>query len=166
MIKVFMVSTNIELLGATLQKAGLISDSQIQVALVDREYNQELRLGEILAIRGWIEPQTADFFAEEWQLLLEQQNKYPLGFYLEKSGLLTPEQIALILQEQKKLWLKFGSVAMLQGLIKQNTLDFFLNNLFSLSSSSSPQIGKKNDSQVDYKIDETEIDYDDIPWIG
>lgn len=165
-----MVPKNIELLGETLQRAGLISDSQIQVALVDREYNQDLRLGEILAIRGWIEPQTADFFADEWQSLLEQQTKYPLGFYLEKSGLLTPEQISLILQEQKKLWLKFGSVAILQGLIQQNTLDFFLDNLSPLSLSSSPQIGKKNNQNSlkvkDLTTEQTEVDYDDIPWIG
>ncbi len=37
--------------------------------------DQALRLGEILAIRGWIEQQTGDFFADEWQSLLEQQNK-------------------------------------------------------------------------------------------
>ncbi len=166
-----------ELLGETLQKAGLISDSQIQVALVDREYNQELRLGEILAIRGWLEPQTADFFADEWQFLLQQKNKYPLGYYLEKSGLLTSEQISSILQEQNKIWLKFGSVAIIQGLIKQNTLDFFLDNLFPLSLSCSPQIGKKNSlnfnnletnkSEIKDKsiAEKSDIDYDDIPWI-
>lgn len=166
-----------ELLGETLQKAGLISDSQIQVALVDREYNQELRLGEILAIRGWLEPQTANFFADEWQFLLQQQNKYPLGYYLEKSGLLTPGQISSILQEQKKIWLKFGSVAIIQGLLKQNTLDFFLDNLFPLSSLCSPQIGKKNSPKINSLEDNKskvkdesmeknpDIDYDDIPWI-
>lgn len=166
-----------ELLGETLQKAGLISDSQIQVALVDREYNQELRLGEILAIRGWLEPQTADFFADEWQFLLKQQHKHPLGFYLEKSGLLTSEQISSILQEQQKLWLKFGSVAIIQGLLKQNTLNFFLDNLFPSSSLYSPQIGKKNSYKInnlkadkpeikdESKEDKSDIDYDDIPWI-
>ena len=139
-----MVFTNNKLLGETLQQAGLITNSQIQVALVDREYNQELRIGEILAIRGWIEQQTADFFADEWQLLLEQQNKYPLGYYLEKSGLLTTGEIDLVLQEQKKIWVKFGSVAVLKGLLEQNTLDFFLNSLFPLRSAESPFVTKKS----------------------
>jgi len=172
-----MVITNIELLGETLQKAGLISHSQIQVALVDRQYNQDLRLGEILAIRGWIEAKTADFFADEWQFIRRQQDKYPLGYYLEKSGLLTKGQIDSILQEQKQIWLKFGSVAVLQGLLKENTLDFFLDNLFPAKSSELPHIGKKNNfmknnsstdkTQIIVQTNEvkTDIDYDDIPWI-
>ena len=170
-----MRSTNNKLLGETLQQAGLITNSQIQVALVDREYNQELRIGEILAIRGWIEQQTADFFAEEWQLLLKQQGKYPLGYYLEKSGLLTVEKIDLVLQEQKKIWVKFGSVAVLKGFLKQNTLDFFLDNLFPLRSSESPFVSKKsiqkinNLAKIENKITDKQtspqIDYDDIPWI-
>ena len=171
-----MVFTKYKLLGETLQKAGLITKSQIQVALVDREYNQELRLGEILAIRGWIEQQTADFFADEWQLLLEQQNKYPLGYYLRKSGLLTTEEIDLVLQEQKKIWVKFGSVAVLKGLLNQNTLDFFLDSLFPLSSLESPFVSKKSlqkinklaeiENKITDKQTTPQIDYDDIPWIN
>ncbi|MGB5715166.1 MAG: hypothetical protein WBM44_30135 [Waterburya sp.] len=169
-----MVSKNKKVLGEILQQAGLISNSQIQVALVDREYNQELRLGEILAIRGWIEQQTADFFADEWQFVLEQQAKYPLGYYLEKSGLLTKEQTHSILQEQKKIWVKFGSVAVLKGLLDQNTLDFFLDSLFPLASSQSPFISKpiqkinnlaKVENKITDKLTTSKIDYDDIPWI-
>lgn len=164
-----------KLLGQILQKADLISFSQIQVALTDQEYNQKLRIGEILALRGWIEQQTADFFADEWQSSIEQIEKSPLGFYLEKSGLITEEQTAAILQEQKQIWLKFGSVAIIQGLIKETTLDFFLDNLFPLASSQSPEIrarSNKKDSKLQItaesknnKTQDIKIDYDDIPWV-
>ena len=154
-----------ELLGKTLRKAGLISDSQIQVALTDMEYNPDLRIGEVLALRGWLEQQTADFFADEWQPLVEQFEKYPLGYYLVKSGLLTGEQTYFILQEQKQLWIKFGSIAIIQGLITQETLNFFLDSLFPGTSSEPPAIGSKSKSLKVEAQATVKIDYDDIPWI-
>ena len=165
-----MVKSNSpELLGQTLRKAGLISFSQIQVALTDQEYNQNLLFGEILTLRGWIEQQTADFFADEWQPSIEQSEKYPLGYYLVKSGLLTGEQTYLILEEQKQLWIKFGSIAIVKGLITQDTLNFFLDNLFPGVSSEPPAIGARSSSKkeeiVADQTKEEEVDYDDIPWI-
>ena len=162
-----------ELLGETLKKAGLISSSQIQVALTDLNYNPDLRFGEVLTLRGWLEQQTADFFADEWQPLLEQMERYPLGYYLVKSGLLTGEQTYLILEEQKQLWIKFGSIAIIKGYITQETLDFFLDRLFPGASAEPPAIGSKTQLQnakmeTTAALDEratVEIDYDDIPWI-
>ena len=172
--------TNSPLLGETLQQAGLISSSQIQVALVDREYSQDLRVGEIMALRGWIEQKTADFFADEWQSFIDQPEKYRLGYYFEKSGLLTEKQVCSILEEQAKIWVKFGSVAILQGILKQKTVDFFLANLFPTAIAESSLISKKNlesfpspelqqlelkNDQVAQENSAAEIDYDDIPWI-
>ena len=88
-----MVYTHERLLGETLKQAGLISDLQIQTVLEDRKYSHHLRVGEIMALRGWIRQKTADFFAEEWHHLINQSKKYPLGYYLEKSNLLTDKQI-------------------------------------------------------------------------
>ena len=162
-------SDNSELLGQTLKKASLISCSQIQVALIDGEYDRNLLFGEILALRGWIKQQTADFFADEWQPLIEHNKRYPLGYYLVKAGLLTREQTYSILEEQKQLWIKFGSIAIVRGLITKNTLDFFLDSLFPGVSLESPAIGAKYKNQqevsVDNKINEEKVDYDDIPWI-
>lgn len=160
--------TNAQPLGKILQTAGLISDAQIQVALIDRQYNQDLRVGEILAIRGWIEQQTADFFAEEWQLLVQKPDKYPLGYYLERSGLLTTKQINSILKEQKQLWIKFGSVAIIQGLLDKTTVDFFLNNLFPHALLESHFIGRRNSGQPIATVECSSTiptDLEDIPWI-
>lgn len=163
-------SKNSELLGQTLRKAGLVSFSQIQVALSDQEYNQNLLIGEILALRGWIKQPTADFFADEWHSLVNQLNKYPLGYYLVKSGLLTGEQTYLILEEQKQLWIKFGSIAIVKGLITQDTLNFFLDALFPGTSLDPPAIGAKSVNLEEQEKNsnsqsEVEIDYEDIPWI-
>ena len=170
MQKIIMIkSNNSKLLGQTLKNAGLISFSQIQVALTDGEYNQHLLFGEILALRGWIKQQTADFFADEWQPLVEENEKYPLGYYLVKAGLLTGEQTYLILEEQKQLWIKFGSIAIVRGLITKDTLNFFLDNLFPGMSSEPPAIGAKRTVQSEVSVNdnatEAEIDYEDIPWI-
>ena len=159
-----------ELLGQTLRKAGLITFPQIQVALTDREYCQHLRIGEILAYRGWIKQQTADFFADEWQSLVERLERYPLGFYLEQSSLLTSKQINAVLEEQKQLWIKFGSVAIIKGFLEQQTLDFFLENLFPLASLELPAIGARRKQQESEEVtndapSDSEIDDDDIPWI-
>lgn len=117
-------------IGEILQEAGLITRPQLDLALRDQEYYQDMRLGEILALRGWIEQNTADFFVQEWFKLIDRSIEKPLGFYLRKAGLLTEEQIQRILIEQHKESLRFGMIAVQQGLIKQNTVNFFVKNLF------------------------------------
>lgn len=175
-----MLFTNHGLLGETLKQAGLISDLQIKTVLEDRKYSNHLRVGEIMALRGWIDQKTADFFAEEWYDLVNQAEKQPLGYYLVKSGLLTDQQIDSILQEQQKIWVKFGSVAILQGILTQETLDFFVGHLYPLELLDSPLIGKKiepkksilvvDDHHTSKNFSEPEpqvkdVDDDDIPWI-
>ncbi|MDJ0637036.1 MAG: hypothetical protein QNJ34_27920 [Xenococcaceae cyanobacterium MO_188.B29] len=169
-------------LGETLQEAGLISKSQLELALRDQSFYQYLKIGEILALRGWIEKNTADFFADSWHNLVEEKTRHPLGHYLRQANLLQEEQINTILKEQNQLWIRFGSIAVLKGWLKQNTLDFFLQNLFPTKLASSPFIGKRqsNLSQITYNsepqinletsllLDQTqtaEIDYEDIPWV-
>jgi hypothetical protein len=117
-------------LGTILQEADLISSPQLQLALQDQSYYQEMRIGEILALRGWLKQETADFFAEEWVNLVTENDRYPLGFYLQKAALLNEEQIHEIICEQKQCLLRFGAVAVLKGWVKQNTIHFFLQNLF------------------------------------
>jgi hypothetical protein len=174
-----------KLLGEILEQAGLVSDEQIQIALAERRESHNLRVGEILALRGWIEQRTADFFADEWCNLVNQTERQLLGYYLEKSGLLTKQQTTSILEEQKKLWVKFGAIAILQGLLRQETVDFFLEHLFPLELLDSPFIGKKISSPVSKPVilktnttlvsqlpkrksivSNSNMDDDDIPWIG
>lgn len=116
-------------LGVILQEAGLVSASQIEVALHDQTLYHDLRLGEILSLRGWLKQETADFFAEHWSNLLRNQQKQPLGYYLKSAGLLDEEQISIILNEQQQISLRFGALAVLNGWLNQKTIDFFLDYL-------------------------------------
>ena len=139
----FSFSIQPKRLGVILQEANLISLPQIELALRDQTYYPDLRLGEIIAMRGWIKQETADFFAQNWWSLLKQKERKSLGYYLQKSGLLEEEQVEAILQEQRATGIRFGSIAVLQGLLKSQTLDFFLMNLFPKEFSKSSLVSKR-----------------------
>ena len=88
------------LLGETLRDAGLITEAQLQTVLRDKQEYKEQKVGEILALRGWLKQETVDFFAEEWTRCLEQGAKYPIGEYLKQAALLNQENIEYILYIQ------------------------------------------------------------------
>ena len=139
-------------LGTVLQQADLVSEAQVEVALQDKAYYPELCFGEILASRGWLKQQTADFFVEQWPNLVNQKQKplQPLGQYLKVAALLDESQIQAILSEQRQgqTWSRFGALAVFRGYLKQTTLDFFLESLFSSSSFSSSSIVGHSDSLI------------------
>ena len=185
-------------LGLVLRKAGLISSAQVEIALKESLSLPKYKIGEILAIRGWIKPETADFFAEIWPYIIKSksnhqkeitdtaesildyslrssvfknsrmgsfpqtnnklrnlatsqvnlgnqsaiakaskfnqkeslnQNMQPLGQYLKAASLINEQQIDRILNIQKNSSANFGKIAVEQGLISQDTLDFFLRHL-------------------------------------
>ena len=121
-----------KLLGEILLEAGLISPSQLEMALADQNQFFMLKLGEILALRGWLKQETIDFFVDKIINHLDNDstsNPQYIGQYFQEAGLLTEEQIKSILQEQKKLGIKFGYLAVLKGFLKEQTLTFFLEKL-------------------------------------
>lgn len=128
-------------IGEILQKAHLISPAQIDVALRDQQRYQELnlgnlKLGEILALRGWLKQETTDFFVERWATLLNQKPRQPLGYYLCEAALLSQQQICYLLEEQQKLpvKLRLGELAYLEGWLKPKTIDYFVKNLSAAKS--------------------------------
>ncbi|WP_242045427.1 MULTISPECIES: tetratricopeptide repeat protein [unclassified Calothrix] len=116
-------------LGKVLQQADLISSEQVEMALQEQSQITGLRLGEILALHGWLKQETADFFSQQWPTLLEQRAKQPLGKYLKAAGLLNEQQISSILAEQTHKKLRFGELAVLKGWLKPTTIKFFLDHL-------------------------------------
>ena len=48
-------------IGEILQNAGLVSASQIEVALHDQTHHEDMLIGEILALRGWIDHSNSKF---------------------------------------------------------------------------------------------------------
>ncbi|MEB3248938.1 MAG: hypothetical protein VKK07_06310 [Merismopediaceae bacterium] len=143
-------------LGEILQSADLITTAQIEVALQNQQYYQ-LRLGEILALHGWLEQETVDFFAETWPQLLMEGQAQPLGYYLKQAKLLSLDQIQIILKEQKHLGIRFGAVAVLKGWLKEKTLDFFLENLSPQTKGESDFQGK--DGGEDHFIEDQETGF-------
>lgn len=118
------------LLGEILREADLITESQLQTILQDKLNYRSYRIGELIALRGWLKQETVDFFAEDWKTYLKEGPQYPIGEYLKQAGFLDQEDIKNILAQQKQLEMRFGEIAVAQGFLKPTTLNFFLNNLF------------------------------------
>ncbi len=146
-------------IGEILQEADLITSPQLEVALRDQNYYQDMRLGEILALRGWIKQDTADFFVQEWFKLVNQRIEHPIGFYLNKAGLLSEEDIGIILSEQHRHSLRFGDTAVKQGLIKPNTVNFFLQNLFPSQLHNARRAAREIEQQQKERITKDDITY-------
>ena len=119
-------------LGTVLQQAGLVSAEKIKHALLEQKQGkQNVKIGRILASKGDVKPQTADFFAEYWLEAIKEEDKQPLGYYLKQAALLSEQQIQAILteQQQNQDQLKFGEIAIAKGWLKQKTVNFFLRYL-------------------------------------
>jgi hypothetical protein len=140
-------SPNTKPLGSILQEADLVSSAQIEVALKDQKDYRELKIGEILALRGWLKQETADFFVRQWPSLVQQKQEKPLGYYLKAAGLLDEEQIHLLLCEQEQIGLRLGALAVLKGWIKPTTLDYFLKNLCPDRQSEAPFVKKAREDE-------------------
>ena len=122
-------NTSRNFIGQNLQKANLISDAQLELALSTQSNYPELKIGSILVLRGWLKPETIDFFINQQQNLLDRQQKDPIGYYFKQAGLLNENQINLLLAEQEKINLRFGEVAILKGWLQRETVDYFLDAL-------------------------------------
>ena len=143
-------------IGTILREADLVSLHQLDLALKDQVNFPNLRLGEILAMRGWIKSETADFFVRDWSKIITEENRQPLGHYLVQSALLKPEEIEIILEEQRSTGIRFGTIAVMQGLLKSTTLDFFLMNLFPRESAMSPFASMYGTMSLDPSSEESE----------
>jgi tetratricopeptide (TPR) repeat protein len=122
-------------IGQLLQQSGLISENQLELALQNQAIPgyENLKLEEILALRGWVKQETLDFFAIRWPQIVaavnDNTNQAKLGLYLTEANLLTKEQLTDIIQQQKTTRLPFNQLVIEKGYLKQQTLDFFIQHL-------------------------------------
>lgn len=114
------------LLGESLVLAGLINAHHVEVALRDACDRSDLKFGEILALRGWIDQETADFFADTLHYIAAEVERQPIGQYFKAAKLLTEEQISKVLATQRDCSIRFGELAVAHHYLKQQTLDFML----------------------------------------
>ena len=113
-----------------LREAHLVSTEQMEMALKQQMDNPALSISEILVRQKWLKSKTSAFFAEDWSQLIKLKERKSLGYYLEQAGLLEQQDIQKIVQEQEVNQLRFGALAVLNGYIKPETLEFFLFYLF------------------------------------
>ncbi len=137
-------------LGLVLQKAGLVSPEQVKIALEEQINLPDRRIGEIMALKGWIQPQTAYFFAEQWSKLLLKKKQLPIGQYFKAAGLINDELIRKILQEQQSNDIRFGALAVSKGIISQKTLNFFLEQLELVKCKKQVKIAVPNLNQSEH----------------
>ena len=130
-------------LGEMLQRAGLLSSGQLEVVLQDQKWQPDLRIGDILELRGWVKRDAIEFFAEQWPKLAKIGRDHPIGYYFQQAGLLSAQQVDALLQEQAQAGLRIGALAVLHGWLSQETLDWFLRSLAPEESASSAFIKRK-----------------------
>ena len=157
-------------MGEVLKEAGLINSAQLQVALMEKDIYPDLELEEILLLHGWLKQKTMDFFVGMFEKPYFDKTLV-IGQLFCESGLLTKQEIEFIVSEQMRMGMEFGSVAVLKGFIKQETLDFFTkyfiyertNQTVSQSKKTFGQITitKKDpiNSQNYVSTENTEVDY-------
>jgi hypothetical protein len=131
-------------LGRKLVEAGLISEQQLMIALEDQKH-YNLKIGEILADHQWVKQETADFFAREWEIIKNVCPRQPLGYYLQRAGLLSEQQINQILEEQEaKFRERFGKIAIHHNWVSRKTIRYFLESLNSHVCSDNCQANQAN----------------------
>ena len=118
-------------IGELLNKAGLLTPTQIEIALMEQKTCSPKRLGDIFARYGWLRTETVDFFIERFPNIHREPYRFPLGRYLKDAALLDTAQIGHILQVQSRSLspVMFGTLAVSQGYVKQETVDLLLQQL-------------------------------------
>ncbi|MEL7083969.1 MAG: hypothetical protein AAF268_11910 [Cyanobacteria bacterium P01_A01_bin.3] len=118
-------------IGELLQKAGLLTPTQIEIALMEQKTCAQQRLGHIFAGHGWIKAETVDFFMERFPTIHRESYRFPLGRYLKDAALLDTSQVGHILHAQTRSLrpVMFGALAVSQGYVKQETVDIVLQQL-------------------------------------
>jgi hypothetical protein len=162
-----------------LRRAGLLSQAQLDVVLQDKQWQPDLRIGDILELRGWVKRDAIEFFAEQWPKLATGGRDNPIGYYFQQAGLLDSQQVETLLKEQQQAGLRIGALAVLRGWLSQETLDWFLRSLAPEESASSAfikrrQLGQANQAQPSQPKTATgpqaeapaKPKPDDVSWVG
>lgn len=115
-------------IGNILQDAGLLSRTQVEQVLEIKQKSPELLFGEIVIQQQWLKPETVEFFAE----LLDfekTRNHLSMSQCLQESGLLTEEQINILIQEYKQNKVPLGELAVRNKWLKGETLEIILEHI-------------------------------------
>ncbi|MBD2580544.1 tetratricopeptide repeat protein [Oscillatoria sp. FACHB-1406] len=117
------------LIGERLQAAGLMTAERVESILTYQRKHPDLRFGDIAVMWGWLKPETFDFLVKNLPQSAKTKRSQRLGYYLKSAALLNDFQIGTILEyQQEKRGLRFGEVAVRQGWLNSETIDFFVKH--------------------------------------
>ena len=157
-------------LGQILIEAGLIDISQVEQALQEQKHNG-LDISKISVSHGWIELEVINFFNWRWSELIVQENKKPLAYYLQEAKLLNKKQVDAIfkLKKTNSEKVRFHRLAVEQGYLKQDTVDFFLTHIFKIYNSKSVSATKSYEvlkSYIDGNRNFQQADLSKVSLVG
>lgn len=129
-------TSNQRLIGQLLKEAGIIAQPQLDLVLANQRMPvySEMRLGELLMLRGWVSEQTMSFFVFRWSEIIREaktgKRKVKLGQCIYEADLITREQVLALLREKKASKTDPYSLMLAHGYISQKTMNYFIKNLF------------------------------------
>ncbi|MGF1490093.1 MAG: hypothetical protein ACFBSE_23645 [Prochloraceae cyanobacterium] len=136
------------ILSLRLNQAGLLSEPQIEIALRDCDRHDDFTIEEIIILRGWLKQETLAFFLEQIPELIDRPQKLSLAECLERSALVSKENIAKLLNYQQETGNTLAALAVELGYIKQSTLDFFVNYIIAPDPENSSVSKSPNNSET------------------
>ncbi len=118
-----------------LRACELVSHHQLEIARMEQLTRRDGSTAiEILLEKQWIQPVTVRFFETVLAQLVTQQQKRPIGYYLQLAGLLSAAQVADLHQASHLTGMSFAEVAESKGWVKRQTI-FFIHACLNGSQS-------------------------------
>lgn len=124
-------------LGKVLCHAGLLSAEELQQILEkQKEEKYGVCLGDIIKESGLLSPETIEFFAEELPQIIQSNQVWHIGDYLQKAHLISSSQIDFIKKKQAKSSssLLLGELIVYEGYVSKQTMDWFIEFQYVLKS--------------------------------
>lgn len=124
-------------LGKVLYHAGLLSAEELQLVLEKQKENKyQIPMGGIIKELGLLSSETVEFFAEELPSIIESNQVWRIGDYLQKANLINSSQIEEIMKKQSKSSssLRLGELIVYEGYVSKQTMDWFIEFQYVLKS--------------------------------
>jgi len=106
-------------IGEILEEQGLVSDEELNKALVLQKKHRNIPLGQILIKLGII---TKEKLEDVMGNFVESQSKKKVGEILLEQNYITEEQLHIALEDQRKTGGRIGEILLNKGFVKENDL--------------------------------------------
>lgn len=111
-------------LGQVLERAGLITQQQLQLVLETQSPIPGENIQNTLVQQEWVDREIVDFFATRFPKLVLEQHPYSPSYYFKAAGLLDDDRILSILEEQWHTGSSFEEIAIRHGWIREEIANY------------------------------------------